>query len=203
MNHPYRTASEEQRPRGAYVCTCCQRPWDTCIAATGWHNSEDRQRTCRECHDHGPSTMAANRTHIEVWRSLACAQRRDHDAEAARLRRQISELEQKLRERPENIVERYVDQQELEDANAEAQRAFRSRENAWQALCEIRLIHREGESERCRCGERLDNCKIAKIVCHYPGLEAWENEQYRRLRTGQDHGLPDGHPAVLDPRWQP
>ena len=110
---------------------------------------------------------------------------------------------QKLRDRPERIVERYVDQQELEDARAEAVRAFRSREKAWQALCEIRLIHREGTPGRCRCGQRLDACKIAQIVDRYPGLELWENEQYRRLRNDQDHMLPDSHPAVLDPRWRP
>jgi hypothetical protein len=147
--------------------------------------------------------MAANRTHIDLWSSLVRSEQLEHDKELARLREKISNLEHELNERPERIVERYIDEQELKSARDEAQRAFRSRENAWQALCEIRLIHREGELGRCRCGERLDTCKIAGIVDRYPGLEQWEKEQYQRLRNHQDHGLPDGHPAVLDPRGQP
>jgi hypothetical protein len=147
--------------------------------------------------------MERDRRHIELWRSLARVQRRDQDAEAERLRRQILELEQELRDRPEKIVDRYVDRQELEHAKAEGDRAFRSRENAWQALCEVRLIHREGEPGRCRCGQRLDSCKIAQIVDRYPGLEQWERDQYLRLRNGQNHMLPDGHPAVLDRHWSP
>src|SRR5262249_15912877 len=131
------------------------------------------------------------------------AEQRKHAAEVDRLRRQISQQEQELRDRPTRIIERYVDRQELDDAKAEADRAFRSRENAWQALCEIRLLHREGVSGRCGWGKRLDRCDIAAIVDRYPGLERWEKEQIQRLRNNLDHKLPDGHPAVLDPRWQP
>lgn len=152
LNNPYRTASHEQRSRDAYVCTCCQRPWDICVTVASRPDSERRQRTCPECHSHASSTMAANREHIEMWRSFVSAQQSDHDAQVKLLRQQISELEKALSERPEKIVERYIGQEELDDAKAEAERAFRSRENAWQALCEIRLIHREGESGHCRCG---------------------------------------------------
>jgi hypothetical protein len=147
--------------------------------------------------------MARDRAHIQVWRELASAQRRSHRAEAALLKDRIAELEQELRARPKEIVERYVDRDELDGARAEAERAFRSRENAWQALCEVRLVHREGEPGRCRCGQRLDRCKEAMIVDRYPGLEKWENEQIRRLRSNQDHRLPDGHPAVINPNWRP
>jgi hypothetical protein len=141
--------------------------------------------------------------HIAVWRALADGQRRDYEAKARRLSSRIAELEQELRDRPKEIVERYIDQGVLDEAQAEADRAFRSRENAWQALCEIRLLHREREPGRCRCGQRLDTCKIARIVDRYPGLEKWENDQIQRLRDHQDHRLPAGHPAVLDPKWQP
>lgn len=203
MNNPYRTSSQEQRLSGAHVCACCQRPWEACVAVTGRLGDDGRRRTCPECYEHGASMMAANRKHTELWRSLVQSQKRDHDAHAARLGEEISLLRKQLDERPEKIVERYVDQQELDAARAEAQRAFQSRENAWQALCQVRLIHREGESGYCRCGKRMDNCKIVKIVDRYPGLEAWEKEQYQRLRDGRDHRLPDGHPAVLDPNWRP
>ena len=111
-------------------------------------------------------------------------------------------MEQELRDRPKQIVVRHVGQEKIDEANAEAQRAFHSREKAWQALCEIRLIHREGSPGRCRCGKRLDTCEIALIVDRYPGLEKWEAEQVRRHRNYQRHQLPEGHPALLDPRWQ-
>jgi hypothetical protein len=35
---------------------------------------------------------------------------------------------------------------------------------------EVRLVHREGELSRCRCGRRLDRRKVAMIVDRYPGL---------------------------------
>jgi hypothetical protein len=203
MNHPYRTASDEQRLQEGHVCTCCQRPWDVCIGATVAFGGLTRQRTCPACHGHGPSAMERDRTHIELWRVFLHSQQCDHNAKETLLQTRISDLEQELYDRPERIVERYVDLEELNEARGEARRAFRSRENAWQALCLVRLLHREGLPGECRCGLRLDRCETARIVDHYPGLEKWEREQVRRLRNGYDHNLPDGHPAVLDPRWQP
>ncbi|HUZ53113.1 MAG TPA: hypothetical protein VMU94_11370, partial [Streptosporangiaceae bacterium] len=160
MNHPYRTSSDQQRSRGADVCTCCERPWAR-IAATGASASAGSQATCRDCHDHGSMAMQRDRAHIDLWRSLSRFEQRQHDAEVSRLGIQISQMEEELRDRPEKIVERYVGQDEIDEANEEAQRAFRSRENAFRALCEVRLIHREGEPGRCRCGQRLDTCKMA------------------------------------------
>lgn len=203
MNHPYRTASDERRPRDADVCTCCQRPWAICVEDSGWLDGPPRQRTCPDCHDHGASAMERDTKHVALWRSLASVQQREHNTEAERLWRQISELEQELRDRPEQIVTRYIGQQELNEAHAEAERAFRSRENAWQALCLVRLHHREGQPGRCRCGLHLDRCETAKVVDHYPGLEKWERAQVERLRGGLDHKLPDEHPAVIDPHWRP
>lgn len=40
----------------------------------------------------------------------------------------------------------------------------RSRENAWQALCEIRLLHRDASDGKCRCGKRYDDCPEVQIV---------------------------------------
>lgn len=147
--------------------------------------------------------MARDRVHTELWRTFAQERDQDHRRKEKQLGSRISQLEQELRDRPVKTEVRYIDAEELEHAQAEAERAFRSRENAWQALCEIRLIHREGETGRCRCGLRLDRCGIAQIVDRYPGLERWEAEQYRRLRNGESHSLPDGHPAILDQRWRP
>jgi hypothetical protein len=147
--------------------------------------------------------LEASRVHAELWRELARSRQLERDAREGQLRNQLAELEQKLRDRPTRTVERWVDLDELEEAREEAERAFRSRDNAWQALCMVRLLHREGQPGQCRCGLRLDRCKIAQVVDHYPGLEKWEKEQVGRLRRGLQHNLPDGHPALLDRRWEP
>jgi hypothetical protein len=138
-----------------------------------------------------------------MWRALARSRKQDHERVETELRERIAELEQGLHDRPTRPVHHWVDQDELEEARKEAQRAFRSREHAWQALCEIRLLHREGQTGQGRCAQRLDRCKIAQIVEHYPALEKWEKEQLSRLRGGFEHNLPDSHPAVLDRNWQP
>jgi hypothetical protein len=128
--------------------------------------------------------MARDRAHIQVWRELASAQRRSHRAEATLLKDRIAELEQEPRARPKETLERYVDQDELDGARAKAERAFRSRENAWQGLCEVRLIHREGEPGWCRCSQRLDRCKVAMIVDRYPGRPARRTSRSRVSMTG-------------------
>lgn len=119
------------------------------------------------------------------------------------MRERIDALEQELRDRPERVVDRYVDLDKLQLVQAEAERAFRSREHAWQALTEVRLLHREDDDGHCRCGTRADRCPIAAIADRYPALKAWEDEQVDRLRRGESHALPDGHPAVLDRRGAP
>jgi hypothetical protein len=119
---------------------------------------------------------------------------------AGGLRRVIAEREQELADRPEKIVDKYIDVGELNEARAEAERAFRSRENAWQALVEIRLLHREVDDSKCRCGQRMDRCEVAVIVDRYPGVASWEAEQIARLKRGERHALPDGHPEILDRR---
>lgn len=138
-----------------------------------------------------------------MWDAFAKDRRRRHDKEVAGLNTRIEELEGELADRPEKIVHRYVDLDELQDAQTEAHRAFASRENAWRALCEIWVLHHERDSGRCQCGQPMDRCKTAQIVDHYPAFEKWNREQIQRFRSGRDHMLPTRHPAVIDPRWQP
>jgi uncharacterized protein (DUF3084 family) len=108
--------------------------------------------------------MAINRVHIELWQEFARSQQRAFNVKEDQLKNRIGQLEQELRDRPTQTVDRYVNLEELEEARKEAERAFRSRENAWQALCMIRLKHREGQPGQCRCGLRLDRCEVALIV---------------------------------------
>ena len=202
VNSPYRVSSSP-RPDVGHACSCCLRPWSECFVDVTRSDDRPRQRTCPPCHQHGPNMLEASRVHAELWRELARSRQAERDAREAQLRNRIAQLEQELHDRPTRTVDRWVGLDELEEARDEAQRAFRSRDNAWQALCMVRLIHRESQPGQCRCGQRLDRCKTAEIVDHYPGRENWEREQVRRLRNGQSHDLPDGHPALLDRRWEP
>ncbi len=148
-------------------------------------------------------TLRSDPEHIQLWQKLLADRQREHDKAVAQLRDRIAALERELHERPEKVVERWHGAAEIEAAKAEAQRAFRSRQNAWQALCEIRLLHREASDGRCRCGKRYADCPEAQIVGYYPGLAKWEKEQWERYRNYEDHALPDRHPALTNPRWRP
>lgn len=110
------------------------------------------------------------------------------------------DAEWQLEVRPVREVERYVDADQMAAARAEADRAFRSREHAWRALLEVRLLHRERDAGRCLCGRALGDCSTANIVNAHPGLSRWEEDQIVRLKRGESHLLPDGHPALLDRR---
>jgi hypothetical protein len=163
-----------------------------------------QQATCPPCHDHGPHSLARDRAHIELWRSLADDQADAHRVEAARLGAHVAELEHELSERPVRTVDRYVDADELHEAKEGAIRAYRSRDYAYQSLCMIRLLHREGAPGWCRCGKRLDQCREAEITAQDRGLARWEKAEFARFRRGERHMLPDNHPGVLDPQhWAP
>lgn len=187
-------------------CACCQRLWSEVRqlgripAQTDTRNDGTR---CADCGPHAGFALQSDRDHLRLWRELLADHDDQHAREATGLRERIDALEQQLRDRPERVVDRYVDLGELQLARAEADRAFRSREHAWQALTEIRLLHREDDAGQCRCGTRADKCPVALIVDRYPALRAWEDEQVDRLRRGESHALPDGHPAVLDRRGAP
>jgi hypothetical protein len=138
-----------------------------------------------------------------MYKALLGGQRRAHNREVAQLEERIAGLERELEERPEKPVERWHGADEIQAARDEAQRAFRSREKAFQALCMIRLLHREASHGKCRCGQPYSECEEAELVGHYPALMKWERQQWERHRDYLDCALPDGHPALTDPRWQP
>jgi hypothetical protein len=183
------------------TCSCCRRPWDVCFASS--RRWEPRDFVCNDCKPHQGMTLRSDPEHIKLWKSLLDDRQRGHNHEVSHLQGRIADLERELQERPEKVVERWHGTDEIEAADAKAQRAYRSRENAWQALCEIRLLHREASDGKCRCGKRYDDCPEAQIVGSYPGLAKWEKEQWERYHRYETHGLPDNHPALVDPRWRP
>jgi hypothetical protein len=98
-----------------------------------------REFVCHECKPHPGFTMQSDPEHIKLWRALLADRQREDARVTADLKAQMAELEERLRNGPRTIG---LDQ--IQAALEEAQRAFRSRENTWQALCEVRLLHREG-----------------------------------------------------------
>jgi len=187
-------------------CACCHRLWGAIPTF-----SRPRERgtsgtannfVCNECKPHAGFQMLMNTEHVKAWEALTERRSAEHAAQVSQLRGEIAQVRQELVNRPEKVVDRYIDAGVLEAAQHEAQRAFRSRESAWQALTEVRLMHREVDDGKCRCGLRMDRCAVAQIVERYPGLRRWEEEQVKRLRRGEPHALPGAHPAVLDRRWR-
>jgi hypothetical protein len=138
--------------------------------------------------------MQQNREHIRLWQALLADWQQKHDAEASRLQRRIADLERTIREG--------VEATQIAEAEAKAHQAYRSRDAAFEALCEIRLLHRDTGTGRCRCGKRLGQCPEAQIVDQYPALRRWEKEQVERYRRGEIYALPDNHPALLDAHYR-
>lgn len=183
------------------TCSCCRRPWDICFSSP--RHGTPREFVCDDCKPHQGSTFRSDPEHIELYKALLSAEEREHGNEVTRLNGRIADLERELQERPEKLVERWHGADEIQAATDEQQRAFRSRQNAWQALCEIRLLHREASDGKCRCGKRFKDCPEAQIVGYYPGLARWEKQEWERYKKYEDHALPERHPALTDPRWRP
>lgn len=195
-------------------CQCCFRTWS--LTSQGEPPSGSRAGLpgtsppiCVDCFRHynrrgADAVERRDQEHKIQWaNSLASLVRQHqnlHAFEVDRLNARIAELEAELQERPERIVHENLDRQTVQDAQDERERALRSRDAAYQTLVEIRLAHREGEKGKCRCGRRLSQCRVVEILQNFPPLERWEERQVERLRKGLQHRLPDGHPALIDPR---
>ena len=193
------------------VCTCCARPFrllDSLLPeyAKALHRGfRATEAVCRECIPHQGSDFRAVGEHRRDWPILLDAVESAHAQEVARLKADIAKAEAETAEarrllqlRPERVVEKYVDADKLRAAEDEADRAFRSRERAWGALCVIRLQHRDMGSGRCRCGLVQAKCATARLLRDsFPMLDRWERDQARRIVERLPHGLPADHPAVL------
>ena len=137
--------------------------------------------------------------HVKIWQEELA---RQLESLAERHSSEVASIAKELADRPVRVVERNLDQGTVDEALGQRDAAFRSRDLAYQALCEVSLIHRDRGSGYCRCGLRTDRCETLPLVT-WRALGEWERKQVARKRAGQPHFLPQGHPALLDPRWEP
>lgn len=192
-------------------CECCWRSWDVAprpVRTAG--NSAGLPgagpAVCADCTRHmgndGSTAIRRDRQHVELWANTATAlleeRDADHTREVARFQAEIAGRDKQLADRPERVVYQNLDQQTVWEAEEQRDHAFRSRDQAFRTLTEIRLLHREADGGSCRCGTR--GCPVFEILGGYRALESWEAKQIERMKKGRDHLLPPGHPAVLDRR---
>lgn len=186
-------------------CTCCGRPWERCpveqkrVGLRGPGRNPDN--VCRDCIDHAGFNMRMSTEHIPLWQEYVAAVEAEGRQAVAEVEARLARVQEELRQRPERVVEKYINQEDVQAAKDEASRAFRSREMAWRELSAVGILHTELEREKCRCGKSRRLCPEAAIVESVRGLPAWEARQAAEHRAGRPHYLPDGHPALIDHRW--
>jgi hypothetical protein len=186
------------------ACLCCRRPvWF-------YFTSASDQVVCPGCTKHqGSSPSREKQRHTEdvaLWRDDVAEIREQHAQEVASLTERIKELEARLAEeiakRPTQVVEQWIGEAEVRDAEEQRNAAYRSRDGAMSAICALALIHREVENHECRCGKRVAKCREAQIVEEVvESLDRWETKQIQRLRSDLPHWLPPNHPEVIRPRY--
>jgi hypothetical protein len=202
VSNPY--SAPRHSPAGLDRCDCCKRPWSVCVERDQrWQPPKD-QHTCKTCWDHADATgFKRDEDHIELWRTLINERVRELGREIGQLKSQVAAAQQELYERPAKEVIKYLGQDEIRAAQEEGQRAFASRQRAWQALSEIQCLHRERNNGICQCGSRFKECDEAQIVNSYPAFIDWVKDQAERMNRGLSCDLPQKHPARFDPRWRP
>jgi hypothetical protein len=167
-------------------CRCCHRPWEALPVPP--------TPVCADCVTHRASSLAAERAHVRLWqeyaeRLQAWTARRPEDGPTGEIS-QAGAAQAHARGGP------HVAADVLEEERDKTARAFRSRDMAYRALSEVRLLHHETEAGRCRCGLPVQRCAVAMVVDRYPALASWEAKQLKRVRKGQPHMLPRDHPGL-------
>ena len=143
---------------------------------------------------HESSLRKAMTVHREMWEEHERERVEDlteaHYAVVAAKDVKIAELTEELEKRPIQVVEKWVDADELHQAHEQATAAYRSREHAFRQLCLIHMNHHELKGERCSCGQSIASCNVVGIVEGYRSLLRWEYKQEQRMDSGLHHELP-------------
>lgn len=145
----------------------------------------------------GPKMQQRDLDHLRVWQALTLELRQ----EIAKQKTAVADMQDELDARPTRIVTENLDQQQVDEAKAERDQAYQSRDRAFHLLSAAALLHSEAEPNRCACGLQLQKCAVAQLLEEEGrGLRNWESKQRQRMEDGYPHSLPDNHPFVLDRR---
>jgi hypothetical protein len=179
-------------------CECCGRP--------------DAQVVCHPCVCHRAGDSPAwlikrDRDHIEMWRGDLEAERMRHrasltrhEAKTGKLNADIAELRQELKDRPTIPVN--LDDLAVQEAKAETAAAYERRDSAFRSLAKLRVLHRDTGNGQCRhCRKPVSECAETQLLNDERSFLKWEAYETRRLRMHGYCALPDGHPALVNPRW--
>jgi hypothetical protein len=152
------------------------------------------------------------RDHIDLWREALADSVQElqgaHAAEVDRLESTInglrSQLSDEIAKRPLQVVNHYVGQDLIDEALENRARAYHSRDQAFRDMTLLHMLHFEvAPSGKCRCGKLIDDCEEAGILESSRALRGWERKHAERRRRGEPNLLPDGHPGIVDARWDP
>src|SRR5579875_264194 len=190
-------------------CGCCQSTNVVLVPTRVPGGLPSQPEVCGTCLRHMGSDPRDVRKreseHFAQWqrdRELALERQRAQSVAAIeRLTDQVRQLEQQLADRPVRIVEQNLDQQAVNEASAERDRAYRSRDAAYALLAELRSLHHDTGSGICSCRRPVRQCPETELIDGSSAYRQWELRQQERLRRGQWSELPAAHPARTNPRW--
>ncbi len=188
---PYMRYGRATRP-----CRCCARR-NAPLSMSGGPGP----RVCVDCEMHqgdvGPKMLRRDQDHLRIWAGVVAE--RDHRID--KLSEEVVKREDELAARPVRIVVENLDMHQVEEATAERDRAYQSRDRAYRLLSAAALLHEEGKKGLCTCGKSFRGCEVGQLLEEEGrGLRDWELKQRQRMEDGFSHWLPAHHPLVLDQR---
>lgn len=190
-------------------CRCCQSTNVELVPTRVPGGLPSQQPVCGTCARHMGSSprdqQKREADHFERWqrdRDLALEQLRAQCAgEIERLNVEVGQLEKELAERPTRIVEQNLDQQTVDQASIDREKAYRARDGAYILLARLRGLHHDTGRGVCSCQKAVSRCRETELLDSSSGYRRWELAQQERLRRGQWSELPAEHPARTNSRW--
>jgi len=156
---------------------------------------------CTDCQMHqgstGPKMLQRDVDHLRAWREVGTSL----EAEVRRQETAVADKQAELDARPVRVVTENLDLVRVEEAVAERDRAYSSRDRAFHLLSAAVLLHQEAASGKCACGLAFKACEVGQLLEEEGrGLRDWEKKQRERMEDGHSHWLPANHPFVIDQR---
>ena len=166
-------------PQAAIVCDLCAR-----------HQGSDAHDLKKALTLHKDMAAEHERERVEALEDRHASALAKKNSLLAEKDAEIASLREELDQRPVQVVEKWVDGDELRAAHEGATTAYRSRDHAFRQMCLIHIKHHEVSGERCSCGRSIADCDVVGILEGYRALMRWERRQEERRDKGLSHELP-------------